>query len=99
MNCIDNTYEEHLLGKFGMAKAWHVTTKLAMGLVLEINKPRDRALNSFTENRRSMSKIIFYLVLKSLDVMSRISALDYMDLLVVLTESMKCLSRHFYGDS
>ena len=64
-----------------------------MGLILEVNKPREGALNSFEAgNGISISKVIFYSVLKLLDTMSEISALDYRDSPVVSTELVKFLS-------
>ena len=44
---IDNTYKEYLAGKFGMSKAWHVTTKFAIALITKVGKPREGALHSF----------------------------------------------------
>ena len=93
INYIDLTYEEYSAGKFGSAKSWHVTTKLATALIKEVNKPREGALNSFEAgNAISMSKVIFYSVLQSLDVMTEIAALDYRDSPVVSTELVKFLS-------
>ena len=93
INYIDNTYEEYSAGKFGTAKAWHVTTKLAMALILEVGKPREGSLNSFEAgDSSSMAKVIFYSVLKSLDTMNEIAALDYRDSPIVSTELVKFLS-------
>ena len=93
INYIDNTYEEYSAGKFGTAKAWHVTTKLAMALIVEIGKPREGALNSFVAGEASsMARVIFYSVLKSLDAMNDIAAVDYRDSPVVSTELVKFLS-------
>ena len=70
---IDDTYNEYVAVKFGTTISWHITTKLAMSLICEAVKPHEGALNSFeTENSTSI-------VLKSLDVMGEISALDYRD--------------------
>ena len=93
INYIDHTYEEYSAGKFGTTKAWHVTTKLAMALITEVGKPREGSLNSFEAGDGiSMSKVIFFSVLQSLDVMSEISALDYRDSPIVSTELVKFLS-------
>ena len=100
INYIDLTYEEYSSGKFGTAKSWHVTTKLATALIKEVNKPREGALNSFEAgNAMSMSKVIFYSVLQSLDVMTDIAALDYRDSPVVSTELVKFLSLNTAIDS
>ena len=93
INYIDHTYEEYSAGKFGSTKAWHVTTKLAMALITEVGKPREGALNSFEAGDGvSMSKVIFFSVLRAIDVMSEISALDYRDSPIVSTELVKFLS-------
>ena len=79
--------------KIGTSKAWHVTTKLAMVLIAEVRKPREGALHSFNAGDGiSMAKVIFYLVLRSLDVMSEIAAVDYRDSPVVSTKLVKFLS-------
>ena len=81
------------MGKFGVVKSWHVTTKLAMALILEVGKSREGALNSFEAgDAKAMAKVIFYSVLKSLDVMGDIQAVDYRDSTVVSTELVKFLS-------
>ena len=93
INYVDITYEEYAAGKFGRSKAWHVTTKLATALIREVGKPREGALNSFEAgNAVSMSKVVFYAVLQSLDVMAAISEADYRDSPVVSTELVKFLS-------
>ena len=40
INYIDVTYAEYSEGKFGTKKSWHITTKLALALILEVSKPR-----------------------------------------------------------
>ena len=93
INYIDNTYDEYSAGKFGTSKAWHVTTKLAMALISEVGKPREGALHSFEAGDGvSISKVVFFAVLKSLDVMSEIAEVDYRNSPVVLTELVKFLS-------
>ena len=93
INYIDLTYEEYAAGKFGTAKSWHVTTKLASALIKEVNKPREGSLNLFEAgNAQSMSKVIFYSVLQSLDIMNEIAGLDYRDSPVVSMELVKFLS-------
>jgi len=91
VNYIDLNYEEYASGKFGTGKAWHVTTKLAMALILEVGKPREGALNSFeARDAISISKVIFHSILKSLDVMGLIAAADFRDSpVVVSTELVK----------
>ena len=93
INYIEITYDEYAAGKFGTSKSWHVTTKLATAIILEISKPREGSLNSFEAGDGvAMSKVIFYSVLQSLDAMAQISSLDYRDAPVVSTELVKFLS-------
>ena len=47
INYIDLTFEEYSARKFGVAKAWHITTKVATALMLELSKPREGALHLF----------------------------------------------------
>ena len=93
INYIDNTFEEYSAGKFGAKKSWHVTTKLATALIMEVVKPREGALNSFQAGDAiAMSKVIFYANLQSLDAMGKIAADDYRDSPVVSSELVKFLS-------
>ena len=95
INYIDLTFEEYSAGKFGIPKAWHITTKLATALMWEVSKPREGALHSFTAGDGvAIGKVIFYATLRSLDVMSDIAALDYTDSPVVSTELVKFLSQN-----
>ena len=43
---IDKTHKAYSVGKFGTEKAWHVTTKLATALLLEMTKPREGTFDS-----------------------------------------------------
>ena len=45
INYLDVTYLEYSEGKFGAKKAWHVTTKLATELILEVSNPRESTFN------------------------------------------------------
>ena len=64
-----------------------------MALILEVGKSREGALNYFEAgDTKAMTKVIFYSVLKSLDVMGDIPAVDYRDSPVVSTELVKFLS-------
>ena len=93
INYIDITYDEYAAGKFGTHKSWHVTTKLATAIILEVSKPREGSLNSFEAGDGvAMAKVIFYAALQSLDAMAQIASLDYRDSPVVSTELVKFLS-------
>ena len=41
INYVDVTYAEYSEGKFGAKKSWHITTKLATALIMEVSKPRE----------------------------------------------------------
>ncbi len=70
-----------------------MTTKLAMALIAEVRKPREGSLHSFAaEDAVSMTKVIFYSILRSLDVMSKIGAVDYRNSPLELTKLVKFLS-------
>ena len=64
-----------------------------MALITEVGKPREGALNSFKAGDSvSIAKVIFHSVLKSLDIMAEIAAVDYRNSPVVSTELVKFLS-------
>ena len=64
-----------------------------MALILDVGKSREGALNSFEARyAKAMAKVIFYSVLKSLDVLGNIQAVDYRDSPIVSTELVKFLS-------
>lgn len=43
---VNNTFKTHTDGIFGQAKVWHITTKLATTLLLEMAKPRESTFDS-----------------------------------------------------
>ena len=92
---MDVTYSEYSEGKFGAKKAWHVTTKLVTALILEVSKPRESTFNklqTYTNNVTFNACVVFYNTLKSLDVMAKISALNFSNHPAVSTELVKFLS-------
>ena len=100
INYIDLTYEEYSAGKFGIFKAWHITTKLATSLMSEVSKSREGALHSFKAGDGvAIGKVIFYSTIRLLDVMGDIAALDYTDSPLVLTELVKFLSQNTVVES
>ena len=93
INYIDVTHDKYSAGKFGIDKAWYVTTKLVMVLITEVGKPRKGTLHSFeASDGISIAKVIFYCVLKSLNVMAEITAVDCRDSPVVSMKLVKFLS-------
>ena len=94
INYLDVTYSEYSEGKFGAKKAWHVTTKLATALILEVSKPRESTLNELetkADNVTFNARVVFYNMLKSLDVMAEISSVNFVDHPAVSTELVKFL--------
>jgi hypothetical protein len=70
---IDEYYKELTRGKFGSKKAWHVTTRLAKRLLVEVAAPRVgvvRALHA--GDLTQIARTIFWASLRSLDIMERI---------------------------
>ena len=93
INYIDETFIQYSTGKFGVKKAWHITTKLALAIINDIGMPRRGAVNSFTAgDARQINKTIFYACLRSLDKMAAIVSHNYKDAPVVSTELVKFLS-------
>lgn len=63
-----------------------------MAFIKKVGQPRGSALDSFkTGDADSTSKLVFYVVITSLDAMSSILALSYRALLVVSIELVKVL--------
>ena len=92
---IDKTYKTYSEGKFGPKKAWHVATKLATALLLEMSKPREGTfdtLESGAENKILNARVVFYNTLRVLDVMNEISECNFGDHPTVSQELVKFLS-------
>ena len=93
LNYIDQTYSQYSTGKFGPEKSWHITTKLAVALMVDIATPRQGVSNSFEAGKpKQIASVIFYSVLRSLDKMIAIKKLDYKNAPAVNTELVKFLS-------
>ena len=95
INYINVTYLEYSDGKFGDKKAWHVTTKLASALILEVSKPRENTFNELetdNENKSFNARVVFYNTLQALDIMLEISSVNFGDHPSVSTELVKFLS-------
>ena len=95
INYIDVTYAEYSEGKFGTKKLWHITTKLATALILEVSKPRESTfdqLQSDSDSSMFNARVVFYNTPRALDVMSEISAVNFANHPAVSTELVKFLS-------
>ena len=63
INYIDVTYSEYSEGKFGTKKSWHITTKLASALIMEVSKPRESTFDQLQSDSDSSSfnaRVVFY---------------------------------------
>ena len=95
INYIDVTYAKYSEGKFGGRKSWHITTKLATALIMEVSKPRESTfdqLQSYSDSSSFNAQVVFYNTLQALDVMSEISSVNFADHPAVSTELVKFLS-------
>ena len=95
INYIDVTYAEYSEGKFGVKKSWHITTKLATALIMEVSKPRESTfdqLQSDSDSSNFNARVVFYNTLCALDVMADISSVNFADHPAVSTELVKFLS-------
>ena len=95
INYIDVTFAEYSESKFVAKKSWHITTKLATALIMEVSKPRESTFDQLQSDSDSSTfnyQVIFYNTLKSLDVMSKISSVNFADHPAVSTELVKFLS-------
>ena len=92
---VDKTFKTYAEGKFGPDKAWHVATKLATALLLEMSKPREGtfdSLESGAENKIFNARVVFYNTLRALDIMNEISECNFQDHPAVSQELVKFLS-------
>ena len=92
---IDKYFKTYSVGKCGKEKAWHVTTKLATALLLEMSKPREGTFDSLElgfENKSFNARVGFYNTLRSLDAMQEITKCNLSDHPAVLQELVKFLS-------
>jgi hypothetical protein len=75
---IDEYYRELSKAKFGPAKAWHVTTRLAKRILDEVGTPRYGVQGAFrVGDSVQICQQIFWAVLKSHDVMASYKRLNF----------------------
>jgi hypothetical protein len=91
---IDEYYKELTRGKFGTKKAWHVTTRLAKRLLVEVAAPRQvgvvKALHA--GDLTQIARNIFWASLRSLDIMERVQGNHFKNDPLVSSELVKLLS-------
>jgi hypothetical protein len=90
---IDTYYRELTKAKFGSAKAWHVTTRLAKRVLDEVGTTRQSAQGGFEAgNLVKICQNIVWAVLKGHDVMSEYKRLSFKNHPSVATELVKFLA-------
>jgi hypothetical protein len=90
---IDEYYKELTRGKFGTKKAWHVTTRLAKRLLVEVAAPRVGVVKSLhAGNLSQIARTIFWASLRSLDIMERIQGNHFKNDPLVSSELVKFLA-------
>jgi hypothetical protein len=90
---VDEYYRDLTRAKFGLAKAWHVTTRLAKVILDEVGTPRYRVQDTFEVG--SLTQIcqqIFWVVLKRHDVMASYKRLNFKNHPSIATELVKFLA-------
>jgi hypothetical protein len=90
---IDEYYRELSKAKFGPAKSWHVTTRLAKRILDEVGTPRYGTQGSFqVGNSTQICQRIVWAVLKSHDVMGAFKRLNYKNHPSIANELVKFLA-------
>lgn len=93
INYIDEVYREYVQARFGPKKAWHIATRLAKALILQVAKPRDGVYKLFkNKNLSQISAEMFYATLRSLDEMAEIRRFNFKNTPVVSSELVKFLA-------
>jgi hypothetical protein len=90
---IDTYYRELTKAKFGSAKAWHVTTRLAKKVLDDVGTTRQSAQGGFEAgNAVKICQKIVWAVLKAHDVMADYKRLSFKNHPSVATELVKFLA-------
>jgi hypothetical protein len=90
---IDTYYRELTKAKFGAAKAWHVTTRLAKRVLDDVGTIRQSAQGGFEAgNAVKICQNIVWAVLKAHDVMAEYKRLSFKNHPSVATELVKFLA-------
>jgi hypothetical protein len=90
---MDTYYRELTKAKFGSAKAWHVTTRLAKRVLDEVGTTRQSAQGGFEAgNAVKICQNIVWAVLKAHDVMAEYKRLSFKNHPSVATELVKFLA-------
>jgi hypothetical protein len=90
---IPDTYKEYTLAKFSPSKAWSITTRLARRIISHVAQPRIGVQKTFKAgNPDKIGEAIFWLTLKSLDLMVEITKGGFRDSPIVASELVKFLA-------
>jgi len=90
---LDDTFNEYSRSRYGPKKAWHITTRLGKALIERVAQPRNSIHNSFKINKpEEVSKSITYASLRSLDVMMKISSVNFKNSPIITAELSKFLA-------
>jgi hypothetical protein len=90
---MDEYYKELTRGKFGTKKAWHVTTRLAKQLHVEVAVPRVGVVKTLhASDLAQIAQTIFWASLRSLDIMERIQGNHFKNDPLVSSELVKFLA-------
>jgi hypothetical protein len=90
---IDEYYRELSKAKFGSAKAWHVTTRLAKRILDDVGTQRYGVQNAFhVGDSRQICQQIVWAVLKSHDTMTQYKRLNFKNHPSISTELVKFLA-------
>jgi hypothetical protein len=90
---MDEYYKELTRGKFGTKKAWHVTTRLAKWLLVEVAAPQVGVVKTLhAGDLAQIAQTIFWASLRSLDIMERIHGNHFKNDPLVSSELVKFLA-------
>jgi hypothetical protein len=90
---MDEYYKQLTRGKFGSKKAWHVTTRLAKRLLVEVVAPRVGVVKALhAGDLTQIARTIFWASLRSLDIMERIQGNHFKNDSLVSSELVKFLA-------
>lgn len=100
LNFVDETYREYIQTRFGKAKAWHVATRLAKRLLLQVAKSREGVYKLFKTGRVDLiAPEMFWASLLSLDEMVEIRQLNFKNSWVVSSELVKYMASNMDFES
>ena len=83
----------NVAAKFGTKKAWHVATRLARRLVMQVATPRNGVQKTFVGGKtKQMAGSVFYATIQALDEMQIVRSFGYKNAPGVSSELVKFLA-------